>query len=161
MVREAVERSHRPMSHRPVMPRVRRADAAPVGDLVEAMDVALIFLGELLQPDVGALGHEDDVGHPGLIGGERLILDQRRLVVGGVALQGLSIRAKYEVVVETDELITDEALRAPGGRAVTVLVRAGRMETHPDGDVFFAQDVDGEEHAAKVFAEVFATSARG
>ncbi len=45
-----------------------------VGDLVEAMDVAAVFLGELLQPDVGALGHQDDVGHPGLVGAEGFVL---------------------------------------------------------------------------------------
>ena len=53
-----------------------------VGDLVEAMDVAEVFLGELFQPDVGALGHEDDVGHPGLVGGEGFVLVERRLVAG-------------------------------------------------------------------------------
>jgi hypothetical protein len=41
-----------------------------VGDLVEAVDVAAVFLGELLEPDVGALGDQDDVGHPGLVGAE-------------------------------------------------------------------------------------------
>ncbi len=75
-----------------------------VGDLVEAMDVALVFFRELLEPDVGALGHEDDVGHPGLVGGEGLVLVERRLVVVRVAL------AAAEVFVEADVLVADEAL---------------------------------------------------
>ncbi|WP_433965035.1 hypothetical protein [Tunturiibacter gelidiferens] len=29
------------------------------------------------------------------------------------------------------------------------------MEAHPDGEVFFAEDVDGEEDTAEVFAEIF------
>ena len=39
-------------------------------------------------------------------------------------------------------------MTAPGGRAVPVLVGAGGMEAHPDGEVFFAQDIDGEEDRA-------------
>ena len=117
-----------------------------VGDLVEAVDVAEVFLGELLEPDVGALGDEDDVGHPGLVGGEVLVLVERGLVAVGVFLA-------LELVV-ADELVADEAHGTPGGRAVPVLVGAGGMEAHPDGEVFFAEDVDGEQDALEFVAEV-------
>jgi hypothetical protein len=115
-----------------------------VGNLIEAVDVAEIFLGELLQPDVGALGDEDDVGHPGLVGGEGFVLVERRLVVMGVLL-ALEL-------VPADELVADKAHAAPGGRAVPVLVGAGGMKTHPDGEVFLAKDVDGEEDPLEFFA---------
>jgi hypothetical protein len=38
-------------------------------------------------------------------------------------------------------------------RAVAELVGAGRMEAHPDGEVLFAEDVDGEQDAAQVGAD--------
>jgi hypothetical protein len=114
-----------------------------VGDLVEAEDVAAIFFGELLQPDVGALGDEDDVGHPGLVGGEVFVFIERGLIAVAVAAQA----------AEADVLVALETLRAPGGRAVAVLIGAGGVEAHPDGEVFFAQDVDGEEDAAEVGAD--------
>ena len=117
-----------------------------VGDLVEAMDVAEVFLGELFEPDVGALGHQDDVGHPGLVGGEGFVLVERGLVAVGVFL-ALEL-------VPADELVADEAHVAPLRRAVAELVGAGRMEAHPDGEVFFAEDVDGEQDALEVVAEV-------
>ena len=44
---------------------------------------------------------------------------------------------------------------AAAGSSVAELVGAGWMEAHPDGEVFFADDVDGEQDAAEVFAEVF------
>ena len=117
-----------------------------VRNLVEAMDVAEIFLGELLEPDVGALGHEDDVGHPGLVGGEVFVFVERGLIAGGVFLAA-------ELVV-ADELVADEAHASPGGRAVAELIRAGGMETHPDSEVLFAQDIDGEQNAANVCVEI-------
>ncbi len=43
-----------------------------VGDLVEAPDVAAIPAAELVQPDVRALGHQHDPGHPVLVLGEPL-----------------------------------------------------------------------------------------
>ncbi len=89
MVREATLRSQRPMSQRPVMPRSARRLQLFVGDLVEAVDVAAVFFGELLEPDVGALGDEDDVGHPGLVGGEGFVFVEGGLVVGGVAAAAL------------------------------------------------------------------------
>ena len=117
-----------------------------VGDLVEAVDVAEVFLGELLEPDVGALGHEDDVRHPGLVGGKVFVLVERGLVAVGIFLA-------LELVV-ADELVADEAHGTPGGRAVPVLVGAGGMEAHPDGEVFFAEDVDGEQDSFEFVAEV-------
>ena len=56
-----------------------RVDAVPgqaaqlfVGNLVQAIDVAAVVAGELLQPDVGALGDEHGGGHPFLVGAEAL-----------------------------------------------------------------------------------------
>ena len=118
-----------------------------VGDLVEAVDVAQVFLGELLQPDVGALGHEDDVGHPGLVGGEGFVLVERGLV----AVRRTSCGVNSSQPMNSSPT---KPMVAPGGRAVAVLVGAGRMEAHPDGEVFFAEDVDGEQDALEFVAEV-------
>ena len=125
-----------------------------VGDLVEAVDVAAVFFGELLEPDVGALGHEDDVGHPGLVGGEGFVLVERGLVVGGVAAAADAVGLVMYSSSKPMNSSPTKPMRAPGGCAVAELVGAGGVEAHPDGEVFFAEDVDGEEDAAEVFAEV-------
>ena len=116
-----------------------------VGDLVEAVDVAQIFLGELLQPDIGALGHQHHVRHPGLVGAEVFVLVERGLIVVCV-----TAAAK---LVEADVLIALESHRSPRG-PVAELVGAGRMEAHPDGEVLFAQHIDGQQDALDVVAEV-------
>ena len=69
------------------------------------MDVALVLLAQLLQPDVGALGHENDVGHPGLILAEGLVFIERGLVVAGVAVGGGRVRADDKVLLEADVLV--------------------------------------------------------
>ncbi len=76
------------------------------------------------------------------------------LVVGGVAAVPGAVGAGDVLVFEADVLVADEAFASAAGCAVAVLVRPGRMEAHPDGEIFFAQDIDGEEDAAKVFAEI-------
>ena len=115
-----------------------------VGDLVQAMDVAQIFFGELFQPDVGALGHQHHVGHPGLVGAEVFVLVERGLIV-------VCVTAAAQLV-EADVLIALESHRTPGG-PVAELVGAGGMEAHPDGEVLFAQHVDGQQDALDVVAE--------
>ena len=49
-----------------------------VRDRVERPDVATVGPGELVEPDVGALGHQHDARHPGRVGRERLGLLGRR-----------------------------------------------------------------------------------
>ncbi len=119
-----------------------------VRDLVETVDVALIFLAELLQPYIGALGHQHHVRHPCLIGAEVFILVERRLVVVCVA-------AAAKVLVETDELVADEAHRTPRRRAVAELVRPRRIEAHPYGEILLAQHVDGQQDALELVAQVW------
>ena len=46
-----------------------------VGNLVEAGDERPYWSDELMQPDIGALGDEHDVGHPLDVGAEALIFD--------------------------------------------------------------------------------------
>ncbi len=127
-----------------------------VGDLVEALDVAEIFLGKLFEPDVGAFGEEDDVGHPGLIGAEGFVFVERGLVVGGVASDALSIGTEGEftlpVLVEADVLVTAKAVVGAAWLGVPMLIRCGRMELQPDGDLFFADGGDGEQELAQTLS---------
>ena len=116
--------------------------------------MAAVFLRELLEPDVGALRDHDDGGHPGVVGGEGFVLDERGLVVGGIAAAANAVGADDEFFVKADELVAVEALRLPAHFAVRVGVVAAGVEAHPDGDVFFADDVDREQDALQVFAEV-------
>src|SRR5271166_1929762 len=74
------------------------------------MDVPSVFFRQLLQPHIGTLCDQHDIGHPGLIGTECFVLLQRRLVIGGVAAA-----RSAEFLIETDELIPHEASRAPEG----------------------------------------------
>ena len=37
---------------------------------------------------------------------------------------------------------------------MAVPVRSRRMKTHPDGKVFFAENVDRQQNAAQIFAQV-------
>ena len=50
-----------------------------VRNLIEAFDGAAVLTRELRQPDVGALGDHDDVGHPVLVGAEALVFDVARM----------------------------------------------------------------------------------
>ena len=121
------------------------------GDLVEAVDVALVLLRELLEPDVGGFCDEDDVGHPGVVGGEGFVLVERGLVVGGIAAAAGAVGGGFvvEVVVETDVLVAYEPVGVaavalePGGAGV------GGMVAEPEGDFFFADGGEGEESAAE------------
>ena len=56
-----------------------------VGDLVERRDGSSIRSRQLLQPDVGVLGEQDDAGHPGGVGREPLGLVARAELGGVVA----------------------------------------------------------------------------
>ena len=105
-----------------------------VGDLVEAGDGAAILQRELVQPDVGALGDEHDVGHPLHIGTEALVFD-----VGAGELGHVGVAAHLKLM---------PALTALTGASASV-----RMKAHPDGGVFFFEDIDGEEQSAEVGAE--------
>src|ERR1700761_4840186 len=112
-----------------------------------------MFFGELLEPDVGALGHEDHGGHPGLVGAEGFVFVERGLVV--MAVTALPAVGAVDVLVfEADVLIADEAFASAARCAVAELIGPGGMEAHPDGEVFFAKDIDGKKDAAEVVAEV-------
>src|SRR6201999_2030564 len=67
-----------------------------VGNLVESVNVALIFFRKLLEPDIGALGDEHDGGHPCLVGAEGLVL--------------VHARARRTALPITNELVTHEAV---------------------------------------------------
>jgi hypothetical protein len=66
-------RSHRPISQRPVKPR-RQSVELFVRDLVQAADPAAVSLRELVEPDIGGLGHQHDARHPVAILAEALVL---------------------------------------------------------------------------------------
>src|ERR1700761_9258437 len=113
-----------------------------------------MFFGELLEPDIGALGHEDDGGHPSLVGAEGFVFVEGGLIVVAVAALSGAVRAGDVLVFEADVFVADEAFASATGRTVAELVWSGWMEAHPDGEIFFAENVDGEEDAAKILAEV-------
>ena len=91
VVIERVGRSHRVGVATPALDRLRRTRPLPqpdepqpgyapareqvqlfVRDRVQRPDVALVALRQLVQPDVRALGHEDESGHPVRVGAESL-----------------------------------------------------------------------------------------
>ena len=102
-----------------------------VGNLVQAMDVAAVVAGELLQPDVGALGDEHGGGHPFLVGAEALGF-----------LGCFHVGRHFPLLVDTPREIV------PAGG-----VGAGRIEPHPDGDVLFLEHVDGQQKLGKRVAD--------
>ena len=140
MVCEARLRSQRPMSHSPFMPRSRSCVEFFVGNLIEALDWPTVLAGELMQPDVGALGDEHDVGHPLDVGAEAFVLD-----VGASEGGHVGMATHLELV----------PLLAALARATAV-----RMEAHPDRGVFFFEHIDGEQQAAKICAEDLAHFSR-
>ncbi len=105
-----------------------------VRNLVEALDGAAILTGELSEPDVGAFGDHDDVGHPVLIGAEALVLDIAGMLRAEIGDLGMRRVAEGRV----------PALRVSG------------VEAHPEADFFFFKDVGGEENFSEAFAEVVA-----
>ena len=123
MVFEARLRSHTPISQSELMPRCGEGGQLLVGNLVEAADVAAVLAAELRQPDVGALGDQHRVGHPGLVRRELLVF-VRRIAEGrhlGVARRTTAIAA---------------------GPAAAL---SRRIELHPDGQFFLAQNLAGHQ----------------
>ena len=83
----------------PAEPPARQPVELLVGDLVEPADRSAVRLRELVQPDVGALGHEDGARHPRLVLGEALefhvqVSEVRWL--GGGAPAGAAMKAHPE-----------------------------------------------------------------
>ena len=88
-----------------------------VGDHVQLVDVLAVFARKLLQPNIGAFGHHDDVGHPRLVGGKRLVFIERCLVVAGVPSPHPSphtVRADLIHIVEADVFVAFENPRRHG-----------------------------------------------
>ncbi len=129
-----------------------------VGDHVQLVDVPAIFAAQLFQPHIRALGDHDDVGHPRLIGREGFVLVQRGLVVTRIATGRCTSRAEppHTVrsglirILKADVLIAKEALPAKARSAVPVDIRPGRVEAHPDRDVFFFHRVDGQQYRLQI-----------
>ena len=71
---EAIERSHRADQPETGDAALLEQVELLVGDLVEAGDGTLVFLGQLVEPDIGVLGDQDQARHPVLIGAEALVL---------------------------------------------------------------------------------------
>ena len=63
-----------------------------VGNLVEAGDFAVVFFGELEEPDEHGLRHEDDARHPLLVGGEPLVLAHEVVVVRRTHVRASAVR---------------------------------------------------------------------
>ena len=131
-----------------------------VRNLVKTMDVTAILLRELLKPDVGVLGEQHNRRHPGLIGAESLVLDQRRLVIHGIPATATNAIRTHDVIftgvgvgVEAGELVAFEALAAATCVGVAEAAGRGRMEAHPDGDFLLMEHIDGQQDAAEVGAE--------
>ncbi len=106
-----------------------------VGNLIQAGDGASVLERELMQPDVGALGDEHDVGHPLDVGAEALIFD-----IGDAELRHVGVAAHLELVPLLAALASASATGVG-------------MKAHPDGGLFFFEHIDGEQQAAKVGAE--------
>ena len=109
---------------------VREVGEIFVGDLVEAADVAAVFAAQLRQPHIGAFGDEHRAGHPGRVGRELFVF------VRGIVKTGTSAEADDQASA------AGRRRRALGGCAG---VAAGRVELHPDGQFFFAQDFAGDQ----------------
>ena len=127
-----------------------------IGDLVEPVDVPAIFLRELLQPNVGVFSQQHDGRHPGLVGAEGLVFHQRRLVACGVATAAAhSVCADHILIggVEAGELVAFESFAAASCVGAAVAAGSGRVELHPDGNLFLVQDVHGQQYAAQVSSQ--------
>ncbi len=86
---------------------------------------------------------------------EGFVFVERGLVVGGVARgRRMPSGPTMKSSIVADVFVAGEAVGLPAGLAVLRATGLLRMEAHPDGDVFFADDVDGEEGALEVVAEV-------
>ena len=103
-----------------------------VGNLVEAADVPAVLPAELREPDVGALGDEHGVGHPGRVGRELLVL------VGRIAEE----RAPRQWLSTEGHCCCPRSLAARAASAAHALP-AG-IELHPDGEFFFAENLAGD-----------------
>ena len=69
---------------------------------------------------------------------------------------GIAAAARNEVLVVADKFITDEACATPARGAMAVPVGSRRMKAQPDGYLFLAEHVDGQQKAAQVLPEVLA-----
>ena len=96
-----------------------------VGDFVEAANVPAVLPAELREPHIGAFGDENRRGHPRLVGREPLVF------VGRIA-------EKRHVGVAIGEWTLVPVTPRPLGR-----IRSWRIELHPDGKFFFAEDISG------------------
>ena len=152
MVWEARLRSQMPMSQSEFKPRRARCIEVFVGNLIEAVDGAAVFSGELGEPDIGALGDQHGGGHPGDIGAELFVL------VGGIAED-----RDLGVAGHAGPLLGAAFTAAAGGffgglggggTGGGLGFGVGRMEAHPDRQFLFVQDVSGDQQKAfKTFAE--------
>ncbi len=79
-----------------------------IRDLIEPADVALVFLGQLIEPNVDVLGHQDQLGHPVAILAEALGLD-----------------------VLADVLVDQGPARTAAGRALLLLLHEVLAEQKP------------------------------
>ena len=116
MVRDAVLRSHRPISHRPVKPPAARKSSSSSGIWFRIAQFLAVLARELVQPDVGVLGHQHDLGHPVQVRAEALRLHGQVRKVGRLRRAG----------AEEDRLLLLGDQVQPGQQAEDVLAEVSR-----------------------------------
>ena len=86
------------------MPRCLQDFQLLVRDLVQVGDGALVFFGELVEPDVGVLGDQHQARHPILVLAEALVF---RVVMAGKSQHGRSPAETARTGV-ADDLLLDK-----------------------------------------------------
>jgi len=142
MVFEARLRSHTPISHSEFMPRWASSASSSSGIWSRRWMLRPYCLLRLRQPDVGALGDEHGVGHPGRVGRELFVLVRRIAKCRhlGVADDGGPLL-----------LTVLTPARCRGARSVCGSrfgFWIGRVVHGPDGQLFFVQNLTGQEQKA-------------
>ena len=114
--------------------------------LVELVNVPRVFTGELRQPHVGALGDKHRGRHPGLVGAKALVLVRGITEDGNIGVRGHSRPLLGSLLAAAACGFLGGAGGFGAGCGLALGVRG--MKAHPDGQLFFAQDVSGDEQVA-------------